>query len=307
MAVTFWVVYPLFHNKKIIIFCILSILEILISTLIEFMLTINTQIVVYTKIASVQKSQVVWTLFFNLLFRNSGLICFAGLMAFTTELKIRLFEKDSKLFRLKRQLMVNTLSNKPDSLMLDVDKICYVQQKGNYSYIYTFDGLHFIKRSSLKEVQDLFSNENFIKISRNTIVRLSSIKTFTDNEVWVQKDKGLDDVCLTIGAFYAPSVLPVIQEAFRSEKTVSNETQDHRQQSENSSLDIPLKSKAIYQYIKDHPKCKLNEIVVSTHIPKSTITRHLQNLQKEDLIQYVGNKRTGGYMVVDKGPIDTIR
>lgn len=297
MAINYWTVYPVFHNKKTAFFYFLSILEIIIITIVEFSITIGNQIAVYSKIANVERKQIFWTLFFNLFYRNGGLICFAGLMAYTTELKIRLFEKDYKLLKLKHQLLVHSLSKSHSSYLLDVDRVCYIQQNQNYSRFITFDGHIFSRRGTLRDVQDLFRSEDFLRISKNTMVRSSSIISCKDNKVSIRMGDAQEPVLLSIGASYAPDVLPFIEHALLSTENNQSETDDAKQDPASSLLVTSSKSMVIYQYITEHPKCKLSDIVKNTKISKSTVARHIQTLQKNGLVRYLGNRRTGGYLI----------
>ena len=63
---------------------------------------------------------------------------------------------------------------------------------------------------------------------------------------------------------------------------------------------MPQKAQQIHHYIAYHPNCKLNDIVTETHIPKSTTTRYIKEMQDEGLIEYTGSKRTGGYKIVNR-------
>lgn len=297
MALNYWIVYPVFHKKKIAFFYLLSILEIIIATILEFTITIDHQIAAYSKIAHVERTQIFWTLFFNLFCRNGGLICFASLMAYTTELKIRLFEKDYKLLKIQHQVLVHSLSKSQSSYLLDIDKICYIQQNQNYNRFITFDGQIFSRRGTLKDVQELFRSEDFIRISKNTMVRLPCVISSKDNKVVVRMEDDQNPVLLSVGASYAPDVLPLIEHRLLPTENNQNETIGVKQNTTSTLLVTSSKSMVIYQYITEHPKCKLSDIVQNTKISKSTVARHIQALQKKGLIKYLGNKRTGGYQI----------
>jgi uncharacterized membrane protein len=95
-----------------------------------------------------------------------------------------------------------------------------------------------------------------------------------------------------------------------SDSEASAERKDETVVSE--SIDILInnhKALEIRKYISIHHNCKLDDIVSSTKIPKSTVTRYLKELQAQNLIKYVGSKKTGGYRVVEKNdysePVET--
>ena len=233
-------------------------------------------------------------LLLNLLFRDSGLISVVMILAYNTDLRIRLFEEDRKLFKLKKQLMVQSPKDKQTHL-LDADRICYVQQNQNYNNFYTFDGAHFNRRSTLMDIQELLGEENYLKISKSVIVSKSHIKDIMEDKIVLLTDKNIENYQLTIGKSYLSEVSPVI-------KSLLNKTKQDLQESEPSQPEpiIPElhpKAIAIFQCISTCPGCKINDIVESTKIPKSTVTRYLKELLLDGLVEYVGNKRVGGYRV----------
>ena len=60
-----------------------------------------------------------------------------------------------------------------------------------------------------------------------------------------------------------------------------------------------LKLQMIYNYVREHPNCKINNILEDLELSKSTAERYLRLLRKHNLIQYYGTWKVGGYTVVD--------
>lgn len=296
LAINYWVLYPISRNYKgKHLYVLLSTLEIMALAAIEYYLTVDIKILMIPEeLLAANGKSIKWTFFMNLVFRNGGLIIFIGLLAHATDLKIRLFENDKRLLRLKHQLIVQSPANGSCSYLLDVGSICFIQQKQNYNKITTVEGQKYDRRGSLKDIQELLGENNYIKISKNTIVRLSRIKSCTDNQVGLLMDNQVEPLWLPIGAVYQSEVMSIIEES----RPVPEKSQTVEQQLVAPLPKISSKSKTVYQYIENHPNCKLNDVVEGTKYPKSTITRHLKQLQSQNLIEYVGNKRTGGYRAV---------
>lgn len=302
MAVNYWVLYPLSRNyRNNLLYVLLSVMEVIALATLEYFLTIEVKTLMIPKQLLETNGDYIKRIFFlNLVFRDSGLIAFMGLLAYATDLKIRLFEKDKRLFKLKKQLIVQSSNNSSLSYLLDTDRISYIQQRQNYNIITTTDGYLYERRGSLKDIQELLGKNYFIQISKNTIVRLSSIKNCTDNKVEIRTSNHEKPVLLPIGTAYASSATPIIELVLHD----SIQTQEEAQVIENNPVsplpDIPSKELSIYNYIFEHPGCKIIDIMKGTNFPKSTSTRLLKQLQNKNLIQYVGNNRTGGYRVVEK-------
>jgi predicted transcriptional regulator len=54
----------------------------------------------------------------------------------------------------------------------------------------------------------------------------------------------------------------------------------------------------VLNYIREHPGCRSTEIIAHTSYPKTTLDRCLSDLKRQELIEYRGSKKTGGYCVV---------
>lgn len=242
------------------------------------------------ELLDVERFQIKISLFTNLIFRNCGLFGFVMILAHNADLRIRSFDQDRKLFRLKRQLLVRAIKDK-SSHLLDSDKICYVQQQQNYNNFYTRDGKRYDRRATLTDIQSLLGEEEYLQISKSVIVRKSYLKSCSEDEIVLSTDENVEDYRLTIGKGYRSEVVPTVNALL----VRMSESENHQPQP--YIPDIPPKALAIFQYISAHPGSKLPDIVEGTKIPKSTVTRYLKTLQQEGHVKYEGNKRVGGYRV----------
>ena len=290
--VNFWVLYPACqNNNRTLLYFIWTAVEIITLSVVEYFLTIKIQLsMIHVELLGLDSFQIKKTLMMNLLLRNSGLMGIVMILAHNADLRIRLFDQDRKLFRLKRQLLVRAIKDK-SSHLLDSDKICYVQQQQNYNFFYTRDGKRYDRRATLTDIQSLLGEEEYLQISKSVIVRKSCLKSCSEDEIVLSTDENVEDYRLTIGKGYRSEVVPVVN------ALLVRMSESENLQPQPYIPDIPPKALAIFQYISAHPGSKLPDIMEGTKIPKSTVTRYLKTLQQEGHVQYEGNKRVGGYRV----------
>lgn len=294
--VNFWILYPAFqNNNRTLFYFVLSAVEIIAFSAVEYLLTIDAKLSkIPIELTSFERFQIKEAFIINLLFRNCGLMSVVMLLSYNSDLRFRIFDKDRKLFRLKRQLLVQTVPNKSPYL-LDEDRICYIQQRQNYNCFFTNDGNRFERRSSLTDIQNLLGGEKYIQISKNAIVSKSYLKSYNEDEIVLSTDENVENYRLTIGKSYRSGVLPVVKALLDRTKQILPESD--KTQPQPFLPELSPKALAIFQYISTCPGCKITDIKESTNLPKSTVTRYLKNLQQKGLVKYVGSKKTGGYEI----------
>ena len=292
--VNFWVLYPLFQsNKRTFLYFVLTATEIILLSAVEYFLTINEVLSkIPIELARFESFKIKRTLFTNLMFRNCGLMSIVTVLAYNNDLKIRIFDKDRRLFRLKRQLLVLSITDK-SSYLLDADRICYVQQLQNYNRFFTPDGNKYERRSTLADLLQLLGEEDFLQVSKSVIVNKSCLKSCTEDEITLSTDENVENYRLKIGKPYRSEVIPIANAVLSKPKQENPVSEDH--QPEPLTAKLNPKALAIFQYISTNAGCKITDIQGNTHLPKSTVTRYLKKLQEEGLVMYEGNKRTGGY------------
>lgn len=292
--VNFWVLYPLCqNNKRSFLYFVLTAAETIFLSAVEFFLSIDDVLSkIPIELASSESFELKSTLFTNLLLRNCGLMSVVTVLAYNNDLKIRIFDKDRRLFRLKRQLLVQSISDKSPYL-LDADRICYVQQIQNYNHFITPDGNKYERRSTLADLLQLLGEEDFLQVSKSVIVNKSYLKSCTEDKITLSTDGNIEDYRLKIGKPFRSEVLPIAKAVLGKPKQKIPIPEDP--QPEPLTAKLNPKALAIFQYISTNAGCKITDIQGNTHLPKSTVTRYLKKLQEEGLVMYEGNKRTGGY------------
>ena len=183
-AINFWILYPAFqNNNRTSLYFMLTGAEIIILTAVEYIMAIDVKLsMIPIELTYNECLQLRIRLFTNLLFRNCGLMSVVILFAYNNDLKIRIFNKDRRLFRLKKQLLVQSISDK-SSYLLDTDKICYIQQLQNYNRFFTSDGKMYERRATLMDILQLLGEEDYLQISKSVIVSKPYIKSCSEDNI----------------------------------------------------------------------------------------------------------------------------
>lgn len=302
MAINFWFFF-FFQNprRSLYQYVLFTTVELLLITFIEYIFTVDVKLAVFSYASqSVDINKLKYNFFANLLIRNCGLFCFVGLVSNNINLKIQLRAKDKILFQKNHQIEVQQIFDK-STILLNENDIRYIRQQQNYCYFITASGIKYVRRDTLNDIRRILGNKNYVQISRNTIVRIPCIKSCCDNEIVLFMENNEAETKLKVSPVWKDTAVPIIEEFLQHQTTQKQERfEDCYKKSDDMQLEISLKSNAIFQYIVEHTNCKLNDIVKGTNIPKSTVTRYLKELQKQNLIEYVGSKKTGGYRAVER-------
>ena len=306
MAINFWIVFPWGSQKgTFFTYIIFSFIESLILNTLEYVLTYGTVTSIYGDIIlSIGEAKVLLPIYCNTLLRDFALLVFVGLVADNIRLSKKQVDDDQGLLRAKNQLIVK---NQGITCVIDMAPIYLCRQEKNYAILYSVDGQIYKKRISLKDLENLLKAQQFIRISKSDIIRLSSIKKCEDNLLILKDAVVTNTKAIAISKSFMENVIPTILQFLQNElESVSvpdSSLEEAQQQTAITEPEIPMlspKAAIIQQYVSSHRDCKLAEIVSGTKIPKSTVARYLKELQQNGLIEYVGSKKTGGYRAVEK-------
>lgn len=312
MLINVWFVYPKFHEKisNYSLFAVFS-LEALLLAALEFLLTFQTNRTILSCLEGFDHNSmaVYLPLFVGILIRDCAWILFSVFVADYMDLKIWVINTEELLRQGQNQVIVKDSSK---NVFLDIDQIYLCTQFKNSTYIYTVDGQEFHKRSTLREMEDFLREFQFVRISKNSLLRLSAIRDCLGHSVRLKACFPSDNQILQIGASYEPVVMPVIQRYLQthSDKPAASGFQDSEMKNVDESDDMNLaaadiatgtKTKVLQvkEYISTHPGTKSYQICENLDIPQSTVSRYLGVLQNHGLVVRKGSKKTGGYWVAD--------
>jgi hypothetical protein len=224
------------------------------------------------------------------------------------DLKILVLNTENLLLRNQNKFIVKDHSK---DVVLDADQIYLCNQCRNSTVIYTIDGQRFEKRSSLKEMEELLQELQFVRISKSTLLRLPAIKDCIGRSVRLKDGIPSDNRILPIGASYESAVLPVIQNYLQAEQREKssniqafdmedcNEPDDSGCTDSDTGCNNNAKVLQVKEFVSSHPGIKLYQIQDNLHIPKSSLARYLKVLHDNGLVTRKGSRKTGGYWVVD--------
>lgn len=305
MTVNFWILFPLiFKRYSFYVYMVTALIEVLAINTLEYALTSQTVLYLFDNIIHQEGNavSVLLPIYCNTFLRDFALLVFVGVMADNISLSEKQIENDQELLRSKKQLLVR---NQGKICVIDITPIYLCRQEKNYAILYSIDGQRYKKRISLKDLEDLLKTQQFIRISKSDLIRLSSIKKCQDNLLILKDNVVTNAKTAVIGKSFMENVVPVIlqflQNESESEPVCDSSITEMVQTvvSETKIQKLNPKPARVYQYVSFHRNCKLDEIVKETNIPKSTVARYLKELQRQNFIEYVGSKKTGGYRTVD--------
>ena len=298
MVVNFWLLHILSRKKNAMsLYLCFSAMEVVIAALVEYILTIDVKLsVLPSNILATHEMRIKKQFFLNLLFRNCGLLCFTGLVSDNLRLRLQIHDKERKMYMKTRQLEVQQLLEKA-SVLLNENDICYITQNQNYNTFVSTDGKKYTKRGTLNNIHDLLGENNYVRISKSTIIRLKCINSIHNDIVELNMDHNTEDSHLQISPSFSSTAVPRITEFLKERNYEQSVSETSEPKPNNILQELPRKAQDIRHYIAKHPNCKLSDIVSGTQIPKSTITRYLKEMQDKGFIEYSGSKKTGGYRV----------
>lgn len=219
-----------------------------------------------------------------------------------------------------RKLDVVDHHNKNKLILIPIDDIYYCLQDGNYTRIYTVDNIWYSRLGSMIHLEQLFGEEEFVRISPTLLVPYKYIATCKGNEVLMKKmlwtrtplkftidTKNSNEISERIARYLETAKTGHRRDGARNVYT-SNEQRDRRDgarpvSTSNRKRRHPInpsqeKQEAVFAFVQSHPGTRSTEIIAETSISQSTVERCLAELRKQGRIEYVGSKKNGGYQAV---------
>ena len=199
----------------------------------------------------------------------------------------------------KQTKMLDVIDNINDCKLIDVNDIYYCLQDKNNMHIHTVQHEEFKRYCSMKHLEQIFEEKDFVRISGNVMVPYRFILSVYNNEVLL-KPLSMQETApsFIINPKKATQITEKITKYFQQQlDTVTNEFPIFVRESNFSVASLNNETIAL-AYIKTHPGCKTQAIATALSCSSSTAERTIAQLRKEGLIEYSGSKKTGGYHVV---------
>ena len=302
----YFVLYPMLYNKYPVSYWISVVFISLITASVE--LVISSQVITYSNTCLINEvgpfaffSKLLLFVFGRNLAFNFVPFVIRNMQHFKEEVetKVQVIYQQNRL--------LDVCDNKNNCQHIPIDNILYFRKEGNYMFVYTIGGTTFTRYCSIKHLGQLLGENEFIRISKSIIVPYQYIESYDEKQVFMKKMPGSEKtLSFNFGSQIRGHALELLAEHVQilpQEEIVAEESEEETESiQEKKPLSLPPQHKldAVYAYVQSHPNSRSNEITSKIKFSQSTIERCLVELRKQNLIEYVGSKKTGGYRVVEK-------
>ena len=204
----------------------------------------------------------------------------------------------------ERVRMLDVTDKDSNIQLVSIDEIFYCQQQRNFTMVYTVQNKSYTRLGSMKHLEQLFGENEFIRITSTVLVPFRYIKSCKGNVVVMRKMPWQD----------APTAFAL--ESKNSEETAENVLEGlmrYKALSGGKSITVKMPRPAVkrkpivpsdekimevFAFVEKHPKCNSADIMAETQFSMSTVERCIIKLRKNGLVKHVGSRRHGGYIVV---------
>ena len=204
----------------------------------------------------------------------------------------------------ERVRMLDVTDKNSDIQLISIDEIFYCQQQRNFTVVYTVQNKSYTRLGSMKHLEQLFGTKEFIRITNTIMVPFQYIKSCKENVVVMKKMPWQDaPTAFALEAKDSEETAESILEGLMRYKTLAG--------GKGSSVKVPRqavkrkpivppdeKVRVVLAFIENHPNCNSVDIIAETQFSLSTVERCLIELKKNGLVEHVGSRRRGGYVVV---------
>lgn len=234
--------------------------------------------------------------------RNLALNFFPYL--FRERLHFRQSLEKERVIVYERVRMLDVTDKNSDIQLISIDEIFYCQQQRNSTVVYTVQNKSYTRLGSMKHLEQLFGTKEFIRITNTIMVPFQYIKSCKENVVVMKKMPWQDaPTAFALEAKDSEETAESILEGLMRYKTLAG--------GKGSSVKVPRqavkrkpivppdeKVRVVLAFIENHPNCNSVDIIAETQFSLSTVERCLIELKKNGLVEHVGSRRRGGYIVV---------
>lgn len=200
---------------------------------------------------------------------------------------------------------IDVIDKEKNLVFIPIDDIYYCVKNSNENHFYTVEGKDYYRPGSMKHLEQLFSEEEFIRISPSIMVPFRFIRSCDGNGV-LMKNMPWSPQKLYF-EFDPKHRVEIARKVGMGLRNYRAESREKRQKpvrnTKNRKPSVPPKEKLdeILIDIMLHPGFNTKKLNEDTGFSLSTIERCITELRKKRFIQHEGSKKTGGYRVTKKG------
>lgn len=266
--------------------------------------------IAYPRIASCNANQIQMVGFFSFyskhlsytIGRNLAMNFFPYL--FRERQYLRQLLENERVIVYERVRMLDVTDKDSNIQLISIDEIFYCQQQRNFTKVYTVQNKYYTRLGSMKHLEQLFGNKDFIRITTTILVPFQYIKSCKENIVVMRKMPWQDvPTAFALEPINSEETAENVLEGLMRYKTLTG--------GKGSSIKVPRpaakrkpivppdeKIMEVFAFVEKHPECNSAEIIAETQFSLSTVERCLLELKKNGLVEHVGSRRRGGYVVV---------
>ena len=204
----------------------------------------------------------------------------------------------------ERVRMLDVTDKDSNVQLVSIDDIFYCEQQRNFTTIHTVKNKTYTRLGSMKHLEQLLGEEEFIRITTTLLVPFQYIQSCKDNLV-VMRQMPWQKVSTTfpLEARTQTEVTEKIAKVLSQREVVLDENKIQEAPTSSTARRKPAsaaegKVRKVLSYIEAHPNCNTADIMAETDFSLSTVERCLAELKKRGAIQYTGSKKSGGYVRV---------
>lgn len=247
------------------------------------------------------------TILFFIIGRNLALNFFPFLLRERQHFQQSLEKEVKVVYQTVRMFDVTDIKNK--LYLVNIDDIFYCYQKRNSTSVHLVQDVCYYRLGSMKHLEQLLGNKDFIRITTNVLVPFRYIKECKDNMVIMEKMSWENEPTIfhlepKTQKEISKRVIEGVQR-YRGEVAAGDripQKPTRRKVKRKPAKPSDEKTPKVLSYIESHPNCNSKGIIDGTNIPLSSVERCISVLKKQGLIKHTGSKRNGGYDVVSSRP-----
>ena len=204
----------------------------------------------------------------------------------------------------ERVRMLDVTDKDSNIQLVSIDEIFYCQQQRNFTMVYTVQNKSYTRLGSMKHLEQLFGEEEFIRITTTLLVPFRYIQSCQNNVVVMkQMPWEAEPTTFQLEPKTSAEISERIAEFISRKDAVSGEEEVLETPMMPAAKRKPAtppdeKIQEVLYYIGKHPNCNSLDIVGGTGFSLSTVERCLSELRKQGLIEHTGSKKSGGYCAV---------
>ncbi len=300
----YFLLYPKIHHDRPFFYWLVIVVMAVIMGFIDLaiayngIVSCNAQVIQY-----IGRFRFFSMILFFIIGRNLALNFFPFLLKERQHFQQSLEKEVKVVYQTVRMFDVTDIKNK--LYLVNIDDIFYCCQERNSTSVHLVQDVCYYRLGSMKHLEQLLGNKDFIRITTNVLVPFRYIKECKDNMVIMKKmswekeptifhlepktqkeisKRVIEGVQRYEGEVAAGEIIPkkpIRRKVKRKPAKPSDE-----------------KTQKVLSYIESHPNCNSKGIIDGTKIPLSSVERCISVLKKQGLIKHTGSKRNGGYNAV---------